>query len=246
MKRFLYIIILSSSCVTYAQEDYSSSNPEDSLEYNAFKEHVPYWRMEKNWKFTPFDIFSIVPTFGIDHEVKMNPLTSFQFGAAVIPSFFQFLVGDMEEQFNWMNGYRVRFESRFWGFRKPWVYVSTELSMRHLIINDNSIFGMEGDGMGNFAYFVEQNMLYHRFSTHFNIKVGWQFLKGERLLIDFYTGLSLRRNNVISNTERPEGGQLMPWWNLMNWELRDGHKYGYATPIIGFRIGWHIPAQADI
>lgn len=202
--------------------------------------------MEKNWKLTPFDIFSAIPTFGVDHEVKMTPFHSFQFGAAFIPSFLQFLVGDQEERFNWMNGYRLRFESRFWGFKKPHVYVSTELSFRHLVINEKTAFGMEGDGMGNFAYFINQDMLYHRFSTHINLKIGWQFVLGKSMVMDIYTGLSLRRNNVFSNSEGVPGGVAQNWWNILDWELRDGHSFGYATPIVNFRMGWHIPAKGDL
>src|SRR5690606_35599642 len=97
------------------------------------------------------------PTFGVDHEVKMNSRTSFQFGAAFIPSFMQFTVGDQQDQFNWMNGYRLRYEARFFGFKRPAFYLSTEISMRHLIISDETAFGMEQDQFGNYAYFINQN-----------------------------------------------------------------------------------------
>ena len=233
-----------SSCALFAQEDISSDS--DSLEYNAFKEHVPYWRLEKNWKFTPFDAFAIIPTFGIDHEVKMNKSTSFKFGAAFIPSFFQFATGSQDDRFDWMNGYRLRFESRFWGFKNEKLYISTELSCRHLVIGDRTAFGMEGDGNGNFAYFVNKDMVYHRFSTHLNLKVGWQFIMGKNLVLDLYTGLSLRRNNVLSGTDGVDGGVPQAWWNIMEWELRNGHKFGYATPIVNFRLGWNIPAKAAL
>lgn len=246
MKNIL-IIFLLSSCVSFSQEDSSFVYIDSTVEYNRFKEHVPYWRLEKYWKFSPFDVFSIVPTFGVDHELKMNKNFSFQFGAAVIPTFTQFLTGNGGDQFNWMNGYRLRFESRWYGFNKPWLYVATELSMRHLIINEETAFGMEGDGNGNFAWFINQEMIYHRFSTHVNGKIGWQFILGNNLAIDTYVGLSLRRNNVISNSTPPEGGVPQEnWWNLFEWRLVDGHKFGYAIPILGFKIGWQIPAKKAI
>lgn len=259
-------IILLSSCATYAQEDFFSldsygtqvekpitapienQDQEDSTSYNAFKEHVPYWRMEKNFKLTPFDAFSAVPTLGIDLETKMSSLVSFQYGVGIIPSFLQVQVGTDQGQYNWMNGYRVRFESRFLGFKNPDFYTSSEISFRHLIINSETSIGMEGDGSGNFAYFILQDMLYHRFSTHLNLKVGWQKVLSSRMVVDFYLGFSLRRNNVASNTSIPEGGvvQGQGWWNLLQWRLEDGHDYGYAIPIAGFRIGWNIPAKADL
>jgi hypothetical protein len=240
------LILLFSSCACFAQEDFSSLEVKDSTDYNAFKEHVPYWRMEKKWKFSPFDVFSIIPSFGVDHEVKMHSGLSFQFGAAVIPSFLQFAVGNEAEQFDWMNGYRLRFESRFWGFKKPRLYIATEISMRHLIISDETNFGMEGDGNGNFAYFIKQSMIYNRFSTHFNLKMGWQFLFAEKLVVDTYIGLSFRRNNVISNSTPPEGGEAQVTWNRFEWELRNKQKFGYAVPIAGLKIGWHYAAKAAL
>jgi hypothetical protein len=144
-----------SSCASFAQEDFSSS--EDSLEYNVFKETVPFWRMEKNLKFSPFDIFSAVPAIGVDLEMKMKPGLNFQYGAAFVPSFMQFLVGGDEQQFNWMNGYKLRFESRYFIFQKKNLYVAAELAARHLIISDDTRVGMEGDGEGNFAFFIKQN-----------------------------------------------------------------------------------------
>lgn len=244
MKNLLLIFLLSS-CAVYAQEDFSSPK-KDSTSYNTFKEHVPFWRMEKNWKFTPFDVFSVVPTLGVDLETRMSPGVSFQYGLAGIPTFMQFTTINQGNRFNWMNGYRLRFESRFWGFKNPNLYVSTELSVRHLIISDETAFGMEGDGFGGFAFHVIQDMIYHRFSTHLNFKVGWQKIFNERMVLDMYIGLSFRRNNVISNTPTPAGGEIDDWFNPLEWTLEDGHKFGYALPIVGFRLGLHRPAKSNI
>lgn len=245
-----------SSCAVFAQEDISSQegytgakkDPTDTSEfkYNAFKEKVYFWQLEKNWKLSPFDIFNAVPALGIDLETKMKPGFSFQYGAAFIPSFLQVAVGDQQNQFNWMNGYRLRVESRWSGFRKKNIYLSSELSFRHLIISGETPFGMEGDGNGNFAYFINQDMLFHRFTTQFNFKFGIQKVFSNRLVLDMYTGLSLRRNNVISGSRPPEGGEAQDWWNMFDWRLRDGHKFGYAMPIIGLRLGWHKCAKKNL
>lgn len=235
-----------SSCALFAQEDFSSPEIEkDSLAYNVFQETVPYWRMEKNWKFTPFDVFNAVPTLGVDLETKMTPTLSFQYGAGIIPTFLQIMAAPGEERFNWMNGYRLRFESRWWGFQRERLYVSAELSARHLIIEDETAFGMEGDGTGNFAYFIHQPMIYHRISTHVNLKMGWQKVFSNRMVLDMYAGVSLRRNNVLSSSQGPEGGVAQIWWNPFDWTLVDGHKFGYAMPIAGFRLGINVPAKAD-
>lgn len=244
MKHILIIFVLSS-CAVFAQEDFSSSEKNDSLEYNVFEETVPFWRMEKNWKLTPFDVFNFIPTLGVDLETKMTPNLSFQYGAAFIPSFLTVMSGPTEEQFNQMNGYRIRFESRWWGFKRPKIYVSSELAFRHLIIKDETAFGMEGDGNGNFAYFINQEMLYHRFSTHFNFKMGYQKVFSNSMVLDLFWGMSFRRNNVLTGSTPPEGGEAQIWWNPLEWRLENRHKFGYATPIVGFRIGWNVPAKVD-
>jgi hypothetical protein len=253
VKRLLTICLISS-CATYAQEDISSNTISEegqdtvAFTYNAFKEKVYFWQMEKNWKLSPFDIFSAVPTFGIDLETTMKPGISFQYGAAIIPSFLQFTTGSsFFDSYNWMNGYRLRFESRWSGFKKPNIYVSTELAFRHLLINNETSFGMEGDGFGNFAYFINQDMLYHRFSTHLNVKYGLQKVFDNNLVLDMFAGISVRQNNVIEGSKRPDGGaQAQEWWDVFNWRLEDGHRFGYVTPIMGLRIGWHKEAKANL
>jgi hypothetical protein len=244
LKKFLLILFLSP-CALVAQGDILSSK--DSLSYNVFKETVPFWRMEKNLKFSPFDIFSAVSTIGADLETVMKPGLSFQYGAAFIPSFLQFTVGNSFQQFNWMNGYRLRFESRFSGFKNESFYVSTEFSFRHLIIGDELSVGMEGDGEGNFAYFMNDNITVNRFSSHFNVKFGFQLLSKANVVVDWFGGMSFRFNNVIaSQATIPEGGVIVPNWNRFDWELTDGHNFGYAMPIIGMRVGIHWPAKPDI
>lgn len=228
----------------FAQEDVALSES-DSLEYNAFQERVYFWQMEKNWKFSPFDVFNIVPSLGVDLETVMKPGLSFQYGLAYVPSFLQFAVGNNQDQFNWMHGYHLRFESRFSGFPREAFYVSTEISMRHLFIEKDQTYGMEPDEFGNFAYFIVHPTLFHRFSTHVNLKFGFQKVY-DKLVVDFYSGLSFRRNNVVTNTPPPGEGVENGFWNQFDWRLSDGHRFGYMTPIVGVRIGIHQPARPNL
>jgi hypothetical protein len=255
--RQLFTILFISSCAVFAQEDIFSGDgysgaqkdaPQDTSEftYNAFQEKIYFWQMEKNWKLSPFDLLNSVPSLGIDLETTMKPGLSFQYGAAFIPSFLQFAVGSQEDQFNWMNGYRLRFESRWYGFRRPNLYMSGEMAFRHLVINERTPFGMEGDGSGNFAYFINEDMLYHRFSTHFNYKIGVQKVFDNQFVMDLFMGFSLRRNNVLSGSQGPEGGEAQGDWNRMSWTLENGHKFGFAMPIIGLRLGWHKDAKPNL
>lgn len=264
MKNLITILVIVSSCASYAQEDIFfedsstailNDTPQDisKFTYNAFREKVHFRQMEKNWKVTPFDFVNIYPMLSVDLETKMKPGLSFQYGIGFIPDFLQIVASNrlLESAYDWMYGYRLRFESRWFGFKKPEVYVSGEISFRHLIIQEETIFGFECENPfgGNCAYQMKQEMLYNRFSTHFNIKTGWQKIQRNGLIVDYYAGLSFRRNNVISNSPVPEGGSsnFTPLWQTnTGWILEDGHKFGFVTPIIGVRIGWHVPAKRNI
>lgn len=243
MKRIVFILLVSS-CAANAQEDTSLN--EDSLSYNTFQETVPFWRMEKNLKFSPFDVLSAVSTIGVDLETKMSPTISFQYGAAFIPSFMQFIVGGDDFQYDYMNGYRLRFENRYFGFNKESRYAAIEGSFRHLIIGDETPVGMEGDEFGNFAFFINEQVTYNRFTTQINTKYGFQKIISKKLAIDCYVGISFRYNFVRANKTFTEGGVPQGNWNFFEWNLEDGHTFGYAMPIAGFKMGLHWPAKPDL
>ena len=112
---------------------------------------------QKIIKISPFDYISVIPTFGADLEVKMPQSTSLQFGAAVIPSFLQYLSSEMFNDYDRMGGYRLRTEGRLYMPVKTERYLAFGLTFRHLIIRDDFAVGMEGVtnefGMEEFAYF---------------------------------------------------------------------------------------------
>jgi hypothetical protein len=240
------ILIFSLFAATaFGQEQVEEFNSEiDSVTYNVFTEKVQFWQMEKMFKFSPFDVISAIPTFGLDLETTMKSGTSFQYGAAFIPSAFQPIVREGENGFRWMNGYRLRFESRFYTFKKPSRYISTEASFRHLIISDDASIGMEGDGNGNFAYFTKENKLYNRFSMQINTKLGFEKIYG-KFVLDFYGGLSLRYNKTATR-DVENGGELQSDWNPLGWDLSGGRGFTYATPIIGLKLGFRVPPKKNL
>lgn len=194
---------------------------------------------EKRIKFSPLEIFNSVPTIGADLDVSYKDGIRFQAGFGLVPSFLQPSTGRLiEERFNWMGGYKLRGESKFFVLKKPNRYFSLELSMRHLIIRDEIAIGMEGDGNGNFAYFQDELMTFNRFNTQIAFKYGFEKTWESGFLIDFYAGLAIRQNYVISGSKIPEGGVPQGNWNVMGWDLRDGYKFNYPTPILGFRLGY--------
>lgn len=204
---------------------------------------------QKNLKFTPLEVLSIIPTFGADLEVSMDNKISLQGGvAAVIPT-FQHLAGSDNGLFNKMGGYRLRAESRFFVFKKTGHYFATEISFRHLIIRDQIGIGMEPstqiDQWGNvqqtFAYFINTDMTFHRFTKSFNLKYGIQRTFPNGFVLDFYTGLSIRNNNTRTWSDIPEGGTIQMTNAGLGWRLGDRVSNGYITPMIGLKLGFVLP-----
>lgn len=195
---------------------------------------------EKYWKFSPFDIFSVVPTFGTDVEVRVNKTFSFQAGIGVIPTFFQFLQNEELGGYDRMGGYKLRAEGRVYMPYKTNRYLALGLSFRHVIIKDEVAIGMEPFttewGGRAFAYFQNTPMLFNRFNTNLDLKFGFQKIKAGGLVLDFYTGLSLRAVQVRSNSEVPDGGDIPPQQGV--WTLTQNHNLTYPTPIVGFKIGF--------
>lgn len=191
-------------------------------------------------KFSPFDLFSAVPTFGADMEFFEKNGAALQVGVAAIPSTFQILASDAFSGYDRMSGYRLRAEGRLYMPKRPNRYMAFGLSFRHIIIRDEIAVGMEGTdgdwGQRNYAYFINTPMTFHRFNTNYEVKFGYQKLMGKTLIMDFYTGLSIRNINVQSRSEIPVGGEIPDQGGV--WTLHDNYKLTYPTPIIGFKIGF--------
>lgn len=238
MKKLAIIMILFSCAPVVAQE---GGVPNDSLDVPWSFHGTP-----KILKFSPLEIFSAVPTFGADLEVKMTDNISLQGGAGAILPMFQPMSGQGTNNFDKMGGYKLRVESRFYIFKKPTRYFSSELSFRHLIIRDEIGVGMEpttnvdewGWETENYAYFINTPMVFHRFNTYVTFKYGIQKSWSNGFVLDMYTGLSIRNTTVRSWSDIPEGGTI-PWtWNTPEWTLEDGFRRAYVTPIIGIKLGF--------
>ena len=233
MKKGLFIGWLLFSFAAFAAEGDSTQTKNEAQEWS-------FATAQKRIKFSPFELFSAVPTLSVDLDMEMKEGIRLQGGFGLIPSFMQPSSGGLsEQQFNWMGGYKMRAESKFFVLRKPNRYISTELTFRHLLIRDNVSIGMEGDGNGNFAYFMDERMTFNRFNTQFAFKWGFEKEWDSGFLIDFYTGLAARQ--VFVQSGQPEAnGEVMGDWNAFNWSLVDNHKMSYVTPIFGLRLGFKI------
>ena len=233
MKKGLFIGWLLFSFVAFAAEG-------DSTQTNQEVEPWSFATAQKRIKFSPFEVFSAVPTLGVDLDVDLKEGIRLQGGIGFIPSAIQPTSGGLsDQQFNWMGGYKLRAESKFFVLKKPNRYISTELTMRHLVIRDDVAVGMEGDGNGNFSYFMDERMTFNRFNTQFAFKWGFEKEWDSGFLIDFYTGFAARQ--VFVQSGQPEsGGVVQGDWSVLGWNLVDNHKMSYVTPVFGLRLGFKV------
>lgn len=242
MKNIGILLIVLFNSVLFAQ-----NGPEDStsveVDPNAPIKNWTFKSAPKVIKFSPLDIFSVIPTFGIDVETRLpTGKNSLQVGLGLIPNAFQLISGENLSGYDWMGGYKVRTEGRLYMPEKQTRYIGVGLSMRHLVIKDEFAVGMEpfegNFGQTNFAYFVNTPMTFNRFTIDLSVKYGAQYTTRSNLVVDVYFGLQLRSLRVHSNSAIPSGGEI-PQQQRGMWELRDNKKLSYPLPIVGIKLGFN-------
>lgn len=234
----LLIILMFSSCALLSAQELTPSKDSTLAEW-SFK------TAEKKIKFSPLDVISVIPTLGADIEVTKRKDLGLQAGVGIILPGIQFFDNLSNNSFNRMNGYKLRFESRFYSFRKPTQYFGVELCFRHLIIDQTVGIGMEpstqinqfGEQQQSYAYFIDTDMIFHRFNTYLNAKFGFQKITKGGALIDLYAGLSLRKIITRTWSEIPEGGAIPANNSTIFMNLGDKISRSYITPIVGLKIG---------
>ncbi|MFK8045863.1 MAG: hypothetical protein AB8B72_10220 [Crocinitomicaceae bacterium] len=203
-------------------------------------------------------LFNRTPMIGLEVESMVDEQMSLQFGAGIIPSFFQPTVGNNSNNnfteifgnnmnnngFDNLRGYRLSAELRFYAFKKPTRYLATGINFRHLIIRDRDVsVGMEpfdnGFGQIEYAYFKNTDMRFHQFRSAIEVKYGFQKNMGTNFVIDFNMGLRLRTTNVQSGSDLPEGGSLASTWNN-GFILFDNYKRSGIAAVIGLKIGYRL------
>lgn len=190
------------------------------------------------------DIFSRMPTLGLYVESKYNEDVSFQFGAGIIPSYFQPWVSNEDNDFDHLIGYKLSAESRFYVLKKPTRYLSVGIDFQHLIIRDRDVpIGMDlfenPNGGNEYAYFVNSDMRFHQFNSTLTAKWGFQKNLGERFVFDFYLGMRIKTTNVQSRSKIPTGGILEQNWNNRI-VLFDDYKNSNIQPTLGFKLGYKL------
>ncbi|MCG8576935.1 MAG: hypothetical protein MI810_18785 [Flavobacteriales bacterium] len=245
MKKLALIVILFSCGLSYSQEE-SLSSFVKADESESASSQWNFAEARKVIKSNPFDFFSAIPTIAADFEAGgfAADHISLQGGIGFIPDFLQPFSGQYGENLlDFMNGYRLRFEPKFRIFPSKRHYLSSEFSFRHLFIRDEVRVGMEPNGdpwNPTYAYFIDQDMKFHRFNYRMTVKYGWDLQLENGMVFDLFAGISLRYNTVVSNSEVPDGGEPQGRWNALEWTLEDGHRFFYPIPVFGVNIGYAI------
>lgn len=229
MKNLTTLILTILSFISIGQNNFKDYNFQDS---------------EKIVKIDLGDLFSRTPAIGVYVESKVNDELSLQFGAGIIPSYFQPWVGNRMNDFDHLRGYQLSAESRFYVFKKPTRYIAVEADFRHLIIRDRDVpIGVDvfnnPNGPDEFAYFVNTDMRFHQFNTGLSLKWGFQKNLGEHFTFDFSAGFRLSTTNVQSRSDIPTGGTLQTNWNN-RLVLIDNYKRSQFLPNLGFKIGYKL------
>ena len=232
MRYLLSTFLVFYYCVVNAQMiDSTAIKQEESW---SLKEAPIYW------KFSPFDFISILSTFGADAEVRVNKTYAFQAGIGVIPNFSQFMTNRIFVGYDSMNGYKLRGELRRYMPVKTNRYLAAGVLFRHLIVKDEFAVGMEPFsnqwGGTNFVYFQRVPIRANRININLDLKYGFQTVKPQGYVFDFYVGMSLRSLNVINNSEMPDGVEFPDNGDI--WSLNDNMSLFYPTPIAGLKIGF--------
>lgn len=235
MKNLILLTIALATNYSYSQAD-SLNTSSEPIEWN-------FQDSKKIIKVSPGNIFSQISMFGADLEFTYKDDISFQVGAALVPSFFQTMVGKRTNDFDRLSGYSLRGESRFSIFKKPKYYLAAGISFRHLIIKDNVPVGINAVGENpqqqDFEYFINTKMRFHRFNTDLSFKWGFQRTFFKNLVFDFYTGLGLYRVGVQSFSKIPTGGILANNWNNQ-FTLVDNFRESNIRPLVGFKLGYKL------
>lgn len=238
MKKLITSIMLASCALVSAQERFS---PLDSAKSQPWS----FATAEKKLKFTPLELISVMPTLSSDLEVSVNDSFSFQAGLGLMIPGIKYGSSFESEPPVQLGGYKLRAEGRFYIFRKPSRYLSAELGFRHQIVREEVGIGMEpsttvnefGFEQQSFAYFINTDMIFHRFTSSLTMKYGIQKIIARRFVLDMYGGLSIRRSATKSWSDIPEGGTVP--MNRMFWGGLGENSMGYlVTPVIGFRLGF--------
>lgn len=246
MKAAIFSMIMFSCALVSAQGDSLSSNVEQTP--------WTFAGAQKNLKFSPFDLISMNPTLGADLEFFVSDSLSFQGGFGLqIPG--SRLGGDFEvNPARVLLGYKFRAESRFFIMKKRSRYISTELGFRHQIIKDNIGIGMEpstiidefGFETQAYAYFINTDMVFHKFTANAAFKFGIQKMIASRFILDMYVGVNVRKSLTRTWSDIPEGGTIPRNNGFFNFQLGDRVTSQLITPMVGLKIGFVLKNKPTI
>lgn len=198
-------------------------------------------------KFLPLGLFDVDNTFQVGVEIPFpNKRFTFQQEAGYGHSSFNAWYHDGRERPD-KQTFKIRSQLRFYFYEKKWgrSYVAGEYLFKRVEHHETQWVGQDCSN-GSCGYFENKNVRFGKFSNAGHVKFGWQFYFSNRMTLDVYTGLGLRK--VRYSTLTPGVGRAQPqdswvWWSS-NWsdqsELMPSVAMGFQ---IGFALGKFKPKQ---
>ncbi|CAG4995455.1 hypothetical protein DYBT9275_01642 [Dyadobacter sp. CECT 9275] len=136
------------------------------------------------------------------------------------------------------NTIKTRTQLRFYFYQKRFArsYVAGEYLFKRVVNKETRWVGTDCATTGGCSFFEYKEVRFGRFVNALHVKAGWQFYFANRMTMDLYTGLGLRKPTYRTLT--PNAENLSPRDNWLWWsgDWADG---GEVIPSLafGFSIG---------
>lgn len=209
----------------------------DSSYYQRIKPY-PYFKAKdglgSGLRFAPLQLINFVPAFqlGIEYPIADNVYLQNEFGW-VFPGHMQI---DWYEtpNFQQIRGLKSRFEIKFFVHPVSPFYLSVEFIQNHLKYDRERTFAVNVTGIPGVDFYQIQRYTLTKnvWGSHF--KVGWELPLDDRLFVDLFMGIGLRKVYVTNDlpdylqNEVPRNQGF--FWDIINIgeELRPSAALGFA------------------
>lgn len=163
-------------------------------------------------KWAPLSLIDIYSAVQFALEYRIGGRSTVQGEAGYIFP-INILESGIRDDYNDMNGYRLRAEYRYYlsvkKNRTDGFYLAPELFFISINFDEKNVVKIPLNSVGDF-YYQEKQFKVNKRIFGYHLKVGYQQMLTERLVIDFYGGLGVRHINFSS--DQP----LEDWLNKSN------------------------------
>jgi hypothetical protein len=222
------VLLLATAGPAAAQYYYGGAYPPDSLNRRLVL------------KVTPLMLFDPDNTLQAGLEVPLrNPRYSFQQEVGYGHAAYALYPTERAEQNKETWRLRTQLRRYYRQNQNGAGYFALEYLFKKNNIRQWRSVGMDCGSPGQCAYFENRPVTLGRFVNALHLKMGWQYLIGERLNLDLYWGLGLRNLKVRTMGVADEnlvGNDGFVWFGTN----RPGNYGPVSSLSLGFHVGWFL------